>query len=61
MFFYQSSKYLETGDFRDQLAGNAPYIVNRTNGLLFETGTAHELDFYIEQYELTLSRKSHDR
>ena len=30
VIYYQSDKYLETGDPGEMLAGNAPYLVNRT-------------------------------
>ncbi len=54
VFFYQNKKYLETGDFRDMLGGNAPYIVNRTTGNIIETGTAQSIKEYISEYEQTL-------
>lgn len=54
VFFYQNKKYLETGDFRDMLGGNAPYIVNRTSGKIIETGTAQPIEAYISEYEKTL-------
>ncbi|WKD48967.1 YrhB domain-containing protein [Microbulbifer spongiae] len=54
VFFYQSKDYLESGDFRDMLCGNAPYIVNRHTGALTETGTAHNIEHYINEYEAAL-------
>ena len=54
IFFYQSIKYIKSGDFRDMLAGNAPYIINKHNGEIIVTGTTHDLDFYIEEYEKNL-------
>ncbi|TGS04303.1 hypothetical protein EN834_08230, partial [bacterium M00.F.Ca.ET.191.01.1.1] len=32
IFFYQSSRFLETGDVQDSLAGNAPLFVSRKDG-----------------------------
>lgn len=32
VFFYQSSRFLETGDVRDSLVGNAPLFVSRQDG-----------------------------
>lgn len=32
VFFYQSSRFLETGDVQDRLAGNAPLFVSRDDG-----------------------------
>ena len=54
VFFYQSKAYVETGDFRNMLAGNAPIIVNRYTSELSHTGTAHEIEYYINQYEASL-------
>jgi hypothetical protein len=54
VFFYESSAYLDTGDFSSKLAGNAPFIVNKDNGELRATGTAYEIEHYIDEYEKTL-------
>jgi len=51
VFFYDSSKHLETGRLSDRLAGNAPYIVDRHSGRLHSTGTAKPIDEYILEYE----------
>lgn len=50
VFFYQSKQYLETNDFRFALAGNAPYIVNKLDGSIHVTGTAHPTEYYIQNY-----------
>ena len=57
VFFYQTRRYLETGKFRDGLVGNAPYIVNRHDGSLQATGTAHETAHYIACYETELEEQ----
>jgi Immunity protein 35 len=49
-FFYQSRAYLESRDFRDALLGNAPLIVDKSDGSLYVTGTAHPFDYYVEQH-----------
>lgn len=54
VFFYQSERYLNTKEFSDMLFGNAPYIVNRYSGELRITGTAHPIEYYIEEYEKLL-------
>ena len=54
VFFYQSKAYIESGDLGDMLAGNAPYIVNKKNGQLYVTGTAYDIEHYINVYEQTL-------
>ena len=50
VFFYDSKKHQETGDFRFSLAGNAPIIFDRHDGKLYSTGTAHPVEYYLEQY-----------
>ena len=54
MFFYETEAFLKSGDFIDTLVGNAPYMVNRFTGELVETGTAEEIEHYIQEYEATL-------
>jgi CHASE2 domain-containing sensor protein len=51
VFFYNSAKYLETGDDRYALIGNSPLIVDRRDGSLHVTGSAQPIDFYITEYE----------
>jgi len=54
VFFYQSTDYIKSGDFRDMLGGNAPIIVNKLTGKLIHTGTAYEILHYIKEYEDSL-------
>lgn len=54
VFFYNTEDYLKTGDIYEALVGNAPYIVNRYTGELFETGTAYDIEEYIKEYESKL-------
>jgi len=54
VFFYQSKSFIETGDFREMLGGNAPIIVNRDTSELTYTGTAQDVEFYIKEYENSL-------
>lgn len=56
MFFYQSQKYLETGNFTHCLVGNAPLIVNRLTGEIVETGTADTIEHYLAEYEASLNQ-----
>ncbi len=51
VFFYQSQEFLDSGDERDQLAGNAPIIVDRRDGSTHTTGTAEPVETYIAAYE----------
>ncbi|KGJ89680.1 YrhB domain-containing protein [Colwellia psychrerythraea] len=54
VFFYQSTAFLNSGDFRDMVGGNAPIIVNKHTGKLIHTGTTYEIDHYIKEYEGSL-------
>jgi hypothetical protein len=51
VFFYQSADFIRTGNFRDMVVGNAPFIVNRQTGEIIETGTAYDIEHYIKEYE----------
>ncbi len=48
IFFYQSKQYLESGNFSDCLAGNAPIVIAKADGRIHKTGTAHPLEHYLE-------------
>jgi hypothetical protein len=54
VFFYQSKSYIETEDFRQMLGGNAPFIVNRETSKIIIAGTAHPIEYYIQEYESSL-------
>jgi hypothetical protein len=51
VFFYSSKQYIETGDFRFAIAGNAPFIVDRRDGSLHPTGTAEPIETFIDCYK----------
>jgi hypothetical protein len=51
VFFYDSRRHAETGDFRHALAGNAPIVVTRRDGKIHETGTALPLEEYLGQFD----------
>ena len=51
VFFYGSRRFRETGETRYAVAGNAPFIVRRSDGALFVTGTAMPIADYILQFE----------
>ena len=61
VFFYNSKAYLETGDVRDMFAGNAPVIVSKDEGTLYETGTAYPIEHYIEKYEKQVRNRKYPR
>ncbi|TDF37641.1 hypothetical protein EYS14_15125 [Alteromonadaceae bacterium M269] len=50
VFFYNTKKFQETGDFRDMIAGNAPIIVDKVSGEITETGTSYDVEYYIKEY-----------
>jgi hypothetical protein len=50
VFFYDSKRHDETGDFRDAVAGNAPIVVTREDGRVHVTGTALPVEHYLEKF-----------
>jgi hypothetical protein len=48
-YHYQSAQHLRTGDISAMLAGNAPILIDRQDGTILPTGTAHPLEHYIHQ------------
>jgi hypothetical protein len=50
VFFWTSKQYAETGDEKYALAGNAPLIVDRRDGSVHSTSTAHPVEAIIETY-----------
>ena len=54
VFFYNTSEYLKSGDIDEELIGNVPYIANKNTGEIIETGTAYDIEHYIEEYESKL-------
>ena len=64
-FCFQSKQFLETQNFRDMLAGNGGFIVEKTDGRVFRFGSAYSLErnlrayeagFKFELYDLTVKR-----
>lgn len=56
-FCYQSKEFLETGELSTQLAGNAPFLIDRQSGELCILGTAKPIDSYLEDYTKKKSLK----
>ena len=50
VFFYTSKLFVETGDYKFSLAGNAPVIVDREDGSIHITGTANPLAQYLYEH-----------
>lgn len=51
IFFYNTKRYLETGEFSEALAGNGPILVNKSTGAIEAFGTAIPLERLFAEYE----------
>jgi hypothetical protein len=47
-FFYDTRAYLERGDEGAHLYGNGPLIVRKSDGALYEAGTAFGVEYYLD-------------
>jgi hypothetical protein len=61
VFFYNSKDYVETKDWRYQLYGNAPLIVDKEDGSLYVTGTRHPIEHYVTEFRKWRAKTSSDR
>jgi hypothetical protein len=52
--FYYNSKEFDPNNISTHMVGNAPIIIDRVDGELRVTGTAHPTEHYIKKYEATL-------
>jgi hypothetical protein len=52
VYFYDGSAHANTGNVRDAVVGAAPLIVDKTDGKLYITGTAHPIEHYLQEYRL---------
>lgn len=50
VYFYDGSRHVETSNLEDAITGNAPLIVDRNDGKLYITGTAHPIEHFLEEY-----------
>lgn len=50
VFFYDGSQHAQTHSIADAVVGNAPLIVDRVDGKLYITGTAHPIEHYLAEY-----------
>jgi hypothetical protein len=57
IFYHQSRHYIETGDGDYELAGNGPIIVDKSDGSLYQMGSANP-DDDIEEFEAARKSKS---
>ncbi|NWF70768.1 MAG: hypothetical protein HXY40_16920 [Chloroflexi bacterium] len=51
VFFYQSKRYLETGDLRAKLYGSTMLIVEKDSGAFHELGAGRSLESQLQHYE----------
>ena len=51
VFPYDSKKFLELGELIYALVGNAPIIFDNRDQSIHITGTAHGVDYYINQHQ----------
>jgi hypothetical protein len=58
VYFYDSSKHVNTGDMGFALVGNAPLIVDRNDGKLYVTGSAHPIEHYLELHRRGIRTKA---
>ena len=58
VYFYDGSRHVETGDARYALVGNAPLIVDKNDGKLYITGTAHPIAHYLELFRRGVKTKA---
>jgi hypothetical protein len=51
VFFYQSRRYVESGNPSDMLAGNGPIVVFQADGSIHELGTAYPIEVELRSFE----------
>ncbi|WP_242354793.1 MULTISPECIES: YrhB domain-containing protein [unclassified Anaeromyxobacter] len=51
VFFYQSRKYMESGNLSDMLAGNGPIVVLDSDASIHELGTAYAVEDELRSFE----------
>ena len=50
VFYFNSKKFIFTGDWEHALAGNSPIIVDKSNPQLIHTGTEKAVEYYVANY-----------
>jgi len=58
VYFYDGSLHVQTGNVLDAIAGNAPLIVDRSDGKLYITGTAQPVEFYLQEFRRGIRTKA---
>jgi hypothetical protein len=50
VYFYDGSAHAATGKVSDAVMGNAPLMVDKTDGKLYIAGTAYPLEHYLQEF-----------
>jgi hypothetical protein len=61
VFFYDAKRFVDTGDPKYVIRGNAPLIIDRADGSTRLTGTARPLNHYIQEFEKERKRSRRPR
>jgi hypothetical protein len=51
VFFYESRRYLETGNLRDKIYGSTALIVEKDNGAFTELGAGRSVESQLQHFE----------
>ena len=51
VFFFQSKRFVETGDINDSIVGNGPILVDKRDGSVHQFNTGIHWSKHVEQYE----------
>jgi hypothetical protein len=58
VFFYQSRRFVETGDVLHALGGNGPLVIERDSGRITVLGTARGVEEELRVFEECLTNRS---
>jgi hypothetical protein len=59
IFFYNSERFITTGNVIHRLAGNGPVFVNKITGSIDFFGSTPSLDVILETYQKNVEQKHH--
>lgn len=52
IFPYNSKQFIETGNIMFSLAGNGPLLVDKLTGKVWQTGSSHPIEYFVDLYLL---------
>ena len=61
VYFYDGSQHAQSHRDSDAVVGNAPLIVDRADGKLYITGTAHPIEHYLDEYRRGIRKSADDQ